>query len=68
MYDLLARKDNMESSYLMTKGCALDISPILKNDGLIGALIYYDGAFSILFSFPSAILHSYPFPLPPCIL
>ena len=43
MYDLLAGKENMESSYLMSKGKALETFPMLKRDGLVGALVYYDG-------------------------
>ncbi|KAF8157831.1 FAD dependent oxidoreductase-domain-containing protein [Crassisporium funariophilum] len=43
MYDVLAGKENMESSYLMTKGKALETFPMLKSDGLVGALVYYDG-------------------------
>lgn len=43
MYDVLAGKENMESSYLMTKGRALETFPMLKQDGLVGALVYYDG-------------------------
>ncbi|PCH39804.1 DAO-domain-containing protein [Wolfiporia cocos MD-104 SS10] len=43
MYDLLAGKENMESSYLMSKGKALETFPMLKQDGLVGALVYYDG-------------------------
>jgi glycerol-3-phosphate dehydrogenase len=45
MYDLLAGKENMESSYLMSKGKALETFPMLKSDGLVGAVVYYDGAF-----------------------
>lgn len=33
----------MESSYLMSKGKALETFPMLKQDGLVGALVYYDG-------------------------
>lgn len=33
----------MESSYLMSKGKALEAFPMLKQDGLVGALVYYDG-------------------------
>ena len=44
MYDALAGKENMETSYLMTKGKALEAFPMLKSDGLVGALVYYDGA------------------------
>jgi glycerol-3-phosphate dehydrogenase len=43
MYDMLAGKENMESSYLMNKGKALETFPLLKSDGLVGALVYYDG-------------------------
>ncbi|KAJ3508436.1 hypothetical protein NLJ89_g5753 [Agrocybe chaxingu] len=43
MYDVLAGKQNMETSYLMTKGKALETFPMLKSDGLVGALVYYDG-------------------------
>lgn len=43
MYDILAGKENMESSYLMSKGQALETFPMLKGDGLVGAVVYYDG-------------------------
>jgi len=43
MYDLLAGKENMESSYFMSKGKALETFPMLKSDGLVGAVVYYDG-------------------------
>jgi glycerol-3-phosphate dehydrogenase len=43
MYDVLAGKENMESSYLMSRGKALETFPMLKSDGLVGALVYYDG-------------------------
>jgi glycerol-3-phosphate dehydrogenase len=43
LYDLLAGKENMESSYLMSKGKALEQFPMLKSDGLVGAVVYYDG-------------------------
>jgi glycerol-3-phosphate dehydrogenase len=43
MYDLLAGGENMESSYLMSKGKALETFPMLKGDGLVGAVVYYDG-------------------------
>ena len=45
MYDILAGKENMESSYLMSKGKALEAFPMLKQDGLVGALVYYDGSY-----------------------
>jgi glycerol-3-phosphate dehydrogenase len=43
MYDLLAGKENMETSYLMSRGKALEAFPMLKSEGLVGALVYYDG-------------------------
>ena len=43
MYDLLAGKENMETSYVMSKGKALETFPMLKRDGLVGAMVYYDG-------------------------
>jgi glycerol-3-phosphate dehydrogenase len=43
LYDLLAGKENMESSYLMSKGKALETFPMLNSTGLIGAIVYYDG-------------------------
>jgi glycerol-3-phosphate dehydrogenase len=43
MYDLLAGRENMESSYAMGKGRALETFPMLKSDGLVGAIVYYDG-------------------------
>ena len=43
MYDILAGKENMETSYLMSKGKALETFPMLKQEGLVGALVYYDG-------------------------
>ncbi|KAJ7221662.1 FAD dependent oxidoreductase-domain-containing protein [Mycena pura] len=43
LYDILAGKENMESSYVMSKGKALETFPMLKSDGLVGAVVYYDG-------------------------
>jgi len=56
MYDVLAGKENMETSYLMTKGKALEAFPMLKSDGLVGALVYYDGADLLDLTLPSARL------------
>ncbi|KAG8968867.1 mitochondrial glycerol-3-phosphate dehydrogenase [Tulasnella sp. 419] len=42
-YDFLAGKENMESSYLMSKGKAMDAFPMLNDKGLVGAVVYYDG-------------------------
>ncbi|KAI5277820.1 mitochondrial glycerol-3-phosphate dehydrogenase [Ascosphaera acerosa] len=43
-YDLLAGSEGIESSYFLTKSKAIDAFPMLKKDGLVGALVYYDGA------------------------
>lgn len=40
-YDWLAGKENLESSYFLTKGKAMDAFPMLKEEGLVGALVYY---------------------------
>jgi len=45
MYDILAGSANMESSYVLGKGKALEEFPILKAPGLCGAVVYYDGKF-----------------------
>ncbi|KAF1810212.1 DAO-domain-containing protein [Eremomyces bilateralis CBS 781.70] len=44
LYDVLAGAENIESSYFLTKSKALDAFPMLKQEGLCGALVYYDGA------------------------
>lgn len=44
VYDLLAGSENIESSYFLTRSKALDAFPMLKKEGLKGALVYYDGA------------------------
>ena len=43
MYDLFAGREALESSYFLTRSKALDAFPMLKNDALVGALVYYDG-------------------------
>jgi glycerol-3-phosphate dehydrogenase len=47
LYDILAGKENMKSSYLMSKGKALETFPMLNSTGLIGAIVYYDGIFML---------------------
>lgn len=42
-YDLLAGKENMESAYWMGKGRSIEAFPMLKADGLVGSVVYYDG-------------------------
>ncbi len=41
MYDLLAGAENIESSYFLSKSKALDAFPMLKQEDLFGALVYY---------------------------
>ncbi|KAI8087016.1 FAD dependent oxidoreductase-domain-containing protein [Gilbertella persicaria] len=43
MYDLFAGREALESSYFLTRSKALEAFPMLKNDELVGALVYYDG-------------------------
>jgi hypothetical protein len=52
LYDILAGSANMESSYVLGKGKALEAFPMLKKDGLTGAVVYYDGARSLPSSLP----------------
>jgi glycerol-3-phosphate dehydrogenase len=40
-YDFLAGSENIESSYFLTRSKALDVFPMLKKEGLKGALVYY---------------------------
>ncbi|CAG8609362.1 11509_t:CDS:2 [Ambispora gerdemannii] len=42
-YSFLAGKENVESSYFLTRSKALEAFPMLKKDKLVGAMIYYDG-------------------------
>ncbi|GAA6021386.1 hypothetical protein JCM10207_002031 [Rhodosporidiobolus poonsookiae] len=43
LYDWLAGQANLESSYVLGKGKALEAFPMIKQDGLAGAVVYYDG-------------------------
>lgn len=43
-YDLLAGSQNLESSYILTRGQALEAFPMLNEDRLKGAIVYYDGS------------------------
>ncbi|KAK4178538.1 putative mitochondrial precursor of glycerol-3-phosphate dehydrogenase [Triangularia setosa] len=43
-YDFLAGSEGIESSYFLTRSKAIDAFPMLKQEDLIGALVYYDGA------------------------
>jgi glycerol-3-phosphate dehydrogenase len=41
LYDILAGSENIESSYFLTRSKALDAFPMLRKEGLKGALVYY---------------------------
>ncbi|EOQ98780.1 hypothetical protein E3P77_02391 [Wallemia ichthyophaga] len=43
VYDFLAGSQNMESSYAMFKSKTVESFPMLKSDGLVGSVVYYDG-------------------------
>ncbi|KAJ4477372.1 FAD dependent oxidoreductase-domain-containing protein [Lentinula aciculospora] len=43
MYDILAGSENMSGSYMMSRSKALETFPMLKQEGLVGAVVYHDG-------------------------
>lgn len=52
MYDFVAGRKTVKSSYFLSKRNALELFPMLKGDKLTGAIVYYDGIFLIcLFGF-----------------
>lgn len=50
MYDLVAGSKTVKSSYLLSKKSALELFPMLRGDRLVGAIVYYDGNFKLLYS------------------
>ena len=42
-YDLVAGRQNVKSSYLLSKKKALELFPMLKKERLCGAIVYFDG-------------------------
>ena len=42
-YDVVAGRQLLRSSYVLSKSKALELFPMLKADKLVGALVYYDG-------------------------
>ncbi|KAK9459181.1 FAD dependent oxidoreductase-domain-containing protein [Lipomyces oligophaga] len=44
MYDLIAGKENMASSYFMGRSRTVDAFPLVRSENLKGALVYYDGS------------------------
>lgn len=43
MYDIIAGRKNLKGSYYLSKKNALELFPMLRNERLCGAIIYYDG-------------------------
>jgi glycerol-3-phosphate dehydrogenase len=43
MYDILAGKENMGGAYWMGAARSIEAFPMLKKDGLVGGVVYYDG-------------------------
>ncbi|XP_044268032.1 glycerol-3-phosphate dehydrogenase, mitochondrial-like isoform X1 [Tribolium madens] len=43
MYDIVAGRKTLKSSYLLSKKNALELFPMLRGDKLCGAIVYYDG-------------------------
>ncbi|NWQ65896.1 GPDM protein, partial [Neopipo cinnamomea] len=43
LYDLVAGSHCLKSSYVLTKSRALELFPMLREDKLVGAIVYYDG-------------------------
>ena len=43
MYDLVSGRQLLRSSYVVGKKKALELFPMLKQEKLCGAIIYYDG-------------------------
>ncbi|NWZ08468.1 GPDM protein, partial [Agelaius phoeniceus] len=47
LYDLVAGSQCLKSSYVLTKTRALELFPMLRRDKLVGAIVYYDGAWPL---------------------
>lgn len=42
-YDLVAGREVLKKSYVLSKSEALEMFPMLKKEKLVGAIVYYDG-------------------------
>jgi glycerol-3-phosphate dehydrogenase len=42
-YDMVAGRQLLRSSYILSKAKALELFPMLKGEKLVGAIVYYDG-------------------------
>ncbi|NWT95576.1 GPDM protein, partial [Urocynchramus pylzowi] len=62
LYDLVAGSQCLKSSYVLTKARALELFPMLRRDKLVGAIVYYDGAWPlclfVLVGFGFGLKHS----------
>jgi len=45
MYDFVAGRKTIKSSYYLSKSNSLELFPMLKGEKLKGAIIYYDGIY-----------------------
>lgn len=43
LYDAMAREGNVRGSHFLTRDETLSEFPLLRNEGLLGSLVYYDG-------------------------
>src|SRR5271169_184198 len=43
MYDFLAGKQNMETSYFLSRGKTIERWNSIRKDNILGSLVYYDG-------------------------
>ena len=48
MYDFVSGKRVLKNSYYISKAQALERFPMLKNESLKGAIVYYDGQVSFI--------------------
>jgi len=55
LYDILAGPENMESAYWMGKGKSLEAFPMLKSEGLVGGVVYYDGQSNHNYLYPASL-------------
>ena len=52
-YDLVAGRQTLKSSYILSKAKALELFPMLNRDKLKAALVYYDGKITVNSLWPS---------------
>lgn len=47
MYDLVAGRKLLKASYYLNKDKTIEQFPMIKRENLCGAIVYYDGKWSI---------------------